>query len=92
MAEELSAKTYAERREALYGPLRRDGSFVWDSMYGDEYALASLHPVTAEFCRTLRSAAEKLGGVYARTAEVLQQADDELLAELGLPQATWQAV
>ena len=63
MAEELSAKTYAERREALYGPLRRDGSFVWDSMYGDEYALASLHPVTAEFCRTLRSAAEKLGGV-----------------------------
>ena len=92
MAEELSAKTYAERREALYGPLRRDGSFVWDSMYGDEYALASLHPVTAEFCQSLRSAAEKLGGVYARTAEVLQQADDELLAELGLPQATWQAV
>ena len=66
LAEELSAKTYAERREALYGPLRRDGRFVWDSMYGDEYALASLHPVTPEFCQSLRSAAEKLGGVLKR--------------------------
>ena len=92
VAEPRDAAAYARTREALYGPLRRDGSFVWDSMYGDEYALASLQPVTAEFCQGLRSAAEKLGGIYARTAEVLQQADDELLAELGLPQATWAAV
>ena len=92
VAEPRDAAAYARTREALYGPLRRDGSFVWDSMYGDEYALASLQPVTAEFCQGLRNAAEKLGGIYARTAEVLQQADDELLAELGLPQATWAAV
>ena len=92
VAEPWDAASYARTREALYGPLRRDGSFVWDSMYGDEYALASLQPVTPEFCQGMRSAAEKMGGIYARTAEVLQQADDELLAELGLPQATWAVV
>lgn len=83
---------YAKRREALYGPLRRNGTFTWDSMYGEEYALASVLPVTAEFCQSLRVAAEQLGSVYARTAEVLLRADDELLAELGLPEATWSAV
>lgn len=61
-------------------------------MYGDEYALASVLPVTADFCQQLRTAAECLGNVYARTAEVLMNCDDELLAELGLPAATWDAV
>ena len=61
-------------------------------MYGDEYALASVLPVTASFCQQLRTAAECLGNVYARTAEVLMNCDDELLVELGLPAATWDAV
>lgn len=91
VAEEF-ATDYVQRREALYGPLRAGGIFTWDSMYGDEYALASVLPITADFCAQLRTAAERLGGVYARTAEVLIQGDDELLAELGLPQATWPAV
>ena len=86
------ATGYARRREALYGPLRTSGIFAWDSMYGDEYALASVLPITADFCAQLRTAAECLGSVYARTAEVLMNCDDELLAELGLPEATWSAV
>ena len=90
--DEIFATDYMRRREALYGPLRTDGVFTWESMYGDEYALASVLPITTAFCQQLRTAAERLGGVYARTAEILMNCDDELLAELGLPEATWSAV
>ncbi|HWR31252.1 MAG TPA: glutathionylspermidine synthase family protein [Negativicutes bacterium] len=89
---ELPCETYAKRREELYGALRRDGIFTWDSMYGAEYALASVVPISAELHGELKQASEALGGVFARTAEVVMQAGDELLAELGLPEATWGAV
>jgi glutathionylspermidine synthase len=89
---EIFATEYMRRRENLYGPLRADGIFTWDSMYGDEYALASVLPIATDLCQQLRTAAERLGGVYARTAEILLNCDDELLAELGLPEAAWSAV
>ena len=85
-------ESYALRRENLYGELRRQGIFTWDSMYGDEYALASVFPVTGTFREELKKASEALGGVFAKTALVVMQAEDELLAELGLPEAAWDAV
>ena len=89
---ELSHLPYAERREELYGALRREGVFSWDSMYGEEYALASVYPISEELRRELAHASEALGGVFSRTAEVVMQAGDELLAELGLPEASWAAI
>lgn len=83
---------YAQRREEIYGAMRRDGIFTWDSMYGDEYALACVHPISAVFRDELRQASEQLGEVFARTAEIVMQGDDELLEELGLPEPTWGAV
>ena len=89
---ERPVDTYARQREELYGALQREGVFTWDSMYGDEYALASVLPITPKFRTELQRASEALGRVYARAAAIVMQAGDELLAELGLPEAAWAAV
>lgn len=83
---------YADRREALYGPLREEGIFTWDCMYGEEYALADLHRLDAGELQEMRSAAEALGRIYAKTVAVVQQGGPELWAELGLPEAAFGAV
>ncbi len=83
---------YAAKREALYGPIREAGIFTWDVMYGEEYALASLKPISVALRQELLRASELLGEIFACTAEVVMQGDDELLAELGLPSVTWAAV
>ncbi|MED4602100.1 glutathionylspermidine synthase, partial [Paenibacillus validus] len=57
--------TYAERREALYEPLRREGVFTWDWLYGQEYALAGLCRIRRSRLEEMRRAAEALGRVYA---------------------------
>ncbi|NOU95194.1 glutathionylspermidine synthase [Paenibacillus sp. LMG 31456] len=83
---------YADRREAIYTPLRKDGIFTWDCMYGDEYALADLYRIDKELHSRILQAAEELARIYARTVQIVQQADDALLEQLGLPQASFSAV
>lgn len=61
-------------------------------MYDEEYALASIHLVSAEFRREIAQATEHLGHIFAKTLTVLQQAEDDLLRELGIPDAALQAV
>jgi glutathionylspermidine synthase len=61
-------------------------------MYGEEYALASVLPISEGFRAELKRASEALGAIFAKTAAVVMQADDELLSNLGLPEATWAAV
>jgi glutathionylspermidine synthase len=89
--EKLSDAPYSLRREAIYGPLRQEGVFTWDCMYGEEYALADLHRIDRSLYRRILEAAEGLMRVYARTVEVVQQADDALLKELGLPSSAFAA-
>ena len=89
---DLQQIDYRQRREAFYGELRSEGVFAWDSMYGEEYALASVHEISREFREELRQASELLGAVYARTVEVVIQGGNDLLAELGVPDAAWDAV
>ncbi|GIP40333.1 glutathionylspermidine synthase [Paenibacillus sp. J31TS4] len=84
--------SYARRREALYGPLRAEGVFTWDCMYGQEYALADVYPLAEETVAELRTAAERLSRIYARAIAVVRQAPEELLGELGVPRAAWRAV
>lgn len=81
-----------DRRDALYGPLREEGIFTWDWMYGEEYALADLHLIPASFREELATATTALGRIFAKVTPVLQQADDALLLELGVPQQALQAV
>jgi glutathionylspermidine synthase len=83
---------YATRREQIYGPLKAEGVFTWDMMYGDEYALAGLQRMDRTLHRRMMEAAEGLKQIYARTVQIVQQADDVLLGELGLPHPTYAAV
>ncbi|WP_159887050.1 glutathionylspermidine synthase family protein [Paenibacillus puerhi] len=80
---------YAARRETLYEPLRRDGVFTWDRMYGEEYALADLYPISPGELAQMREAAEALGRIYAKTVSIVQQGGPPLWAELGLPAAAF---
>lgn len=83
---------YEAWRERLYGPLREEGLFTWDRMYGEEYALATMLPITERQRREIAETTERLGAIYARTVQVVKQSGEELFGELGLPEATWRAV
>lgn len=83
---------YALRREALYEPLRREGVFTWDWLYGQEYALAGLCRIRQSQLAELRRASEALGRVYARTVHIVQQGEPALWTELGLPEAAFGAL
>lgn len=83
---------YAALREQIYRPLREEGVFDWDWLYGQEYALAVPVAISRRELDDLRAATVRLGAIYARTTRVVQAGGDELLAELGLPPATYAAV
>jgi glutathionylspermidine synthase len=88
----LSEMPYPLRRETIYGQLRQDSVFTWDCMYGEEYALAGIHRIERSVHQRVMEAAEGLMTVYARTVQIVQQADDALLEELGLPRSAFAAV
>ncbi|TDF98289.1 glutathionylspermidine synthase family protein [Paenibacillus piri] len=87
-----SAVPYEARREAIYAPLRQEGVFTWDCMYGEEYALAGLYRIDRQLHSRILQAAEALTRIYARTVQIARQADDTLLEQLGLPPASFAAV
>ncbi|MEJ8545599.1 glutathionylspermidine synthase family protein [Brevibacillus borstelensis] len=84
--------SHNSERERLYGPLRAEGVFTWDRMYGEEYALADIRLVTDEFRQELSYATSQLDRVFAKAVPVLQKADDTLLLELGVPEPALRAV
>ncbi len=83
---------YAAVREEIYRPLRAEGVFTWDWLYGQEYALAVPRAIGARELADLRAATAALGRVFARTVDVVQAGPAELLAELGIPEAAHDAV
>ncbi|MBA4495343.1 glutathionylspermidine synthase family protein [Paenactinomyces guangxiensis] len=89
---DLDGQSYEFRREEIYSPLREEGTFTWDSMYNQEYALASIHAITESFRAEIAYATEKLGEIFARTIYVVQRGSNDLLKELGIPREAWQAV
>jgi glutathionylspermidine synthase len=88
----LKDLNYAKRREQIYRPLREEKVFTWDVMYGQEYALASVYPLDPALHHEIQQATACLGNIFERTVKVLQQADDRLLEELGIPGAARRAV
>ncbi|MCZ8512486.1 glutathionylspermidine synthase family protein [Paenibacillus filicis] len=88
----LTELSYAERRAKLYDPLREEGVFTWDRLYGQEYALADLHRLEESELEGMHAAAEALGRIYAKTVAVVQQGEAALWAELGLPEAAFGAL
>ncbi|MFD2170361.1 glutathionylspermidine synthase family protein [Tumebacillus lipolyticus] len=84
--------SYEVRREQIYSRLKEEGTFTWDWMYGEEYALADLHRISPAFRQEIAEATERLGAIFTKMVQVIQQGADELLAELGIPEAAWRAV
>lgn len=83
---------YNGMRKKIYAPLREEGIFTWDTMYQEEYALATIKEVTGSFIREIREAAFQLGKIFAKAARMIQTGSDELLQALGLPSETWSTV
>lgn len=79
-------------REQLYGPMRDEGVFTWDRMYGEEYALADILDISPAFREEIAVATRKLAHIFSRVVPVLQKADDSLLLELGIPDQALEAV
>lgn len=83
---------YVKWRKKIYDPLREEGLFTWDSLYGEEYALAAIHPITDHFRNEIVYATEKLGLIFHKTVKVIQGGANDLLKELGIPPRTWGAI
>ncbi|MGA8942271.1 MAG: glutathionylspermidine synthase family protein [Thermoactinomyces sp.] len=83
---------YALKRKKIYSRLNEENIFTWDTMYGQEYALATVYPMKPSLYKELQFAAEQLGKIFARTVSVVRRADDQLLKELGIPEEAFAAV
>ena len=83
---------YAERREKIYQPLREQGIFSWDFLYGQEYALASAGEILKCDRQELAYATEGLGAIFTKTIAAVQHGNDALLKELGIPAQIFGAV
>ena len=83
-------KSYQERSVELYGAIK--DVFGWQTMYQQEYALASMHSITREFREEIAHATTKLGEIYAKVINILQQADEEVLDMLGIPPEAWRTI
>ena len=77
--------TYAQRREAIYTPLRQEGVFTWDLMDGQEYALATYHLIPRSFRTEIAHATEQLGHIFTKMISVIRRGEVELLQKLGIP-------
>ncbi|MFC4077441.1 glutathionylspermidine synthase family protein [Salinithrix halophila] len=85
-------RPYEERRQLIYGPVRKEGIFTWDWCYGREYALASSLPLSPYLHRQMAEATEALGRIFSRVIGVVRRGDASLMEELGIPKAAWGAV
>ena len=83
---------YAKLREQIYGPLREQGAFSWDFLYGQEYALALPGVLVEKDRYELSYATERLGAIFAKTVSAVQRGSNKLLLELGIPRETFDAV
>lgn len=84
--------TYANRRRAIYDPIRAQGIFSWDFLYGQEYALASPGQVSQTDCTEIAYATEQLGSIFAKTISIVQAGHRNFLRELGIPAGAFDAV
>lgn len=90
----LEQTNYATKRAKIYNPMREEKIFTWDIDANDqeEFALASIYPVSKLFVSTIRTATEQLGHIFAKTVKVVQQGSEELFQELGYPRETWETL
>jgi glutathionylspermidine synthase len=82
--EEAENLKHIRRRRAFFA---RHPSF-WADLNGTEYALFDALALTPGEVADILGTASRLGHLYAKTARLLRQADDDTLRDLGLPENT----
>lgn len=85
----FSPKAHAERREKFYAPLRDK---FWPELYDMEYSLLDVYLMSREEVDEIRLATERVGKIFAKTAAMLRQADDQVLWELDFPEETYKYI
>jgi glutathionylspermidine synthase len=72
---------YHEKREQFYAQYPE----FWSDLYGGEYSLYQVLPITESTLEQLREATEVMGKVFFKTAKLLRSLPDEQLMLLGYP-------
>ncbi|WP_369411261.1 glutathionylspermidine synthase family protein [Polycladospora coralii] len=88
----MSRKSYTNNRKHIYDSIRQEGIFTWDTMYGEEYALASTYAISNAFRSEMAYATKQLGRIFHKTLQHVRLGSDQLLKELGLPRSTWPTI
>ncbi|MCL7747994.1 glutathionylspermidine synthase family protein [Halalkalibacter alkaliphilus] len=73
---------YKEKRDQFYAGL----TSFWDRLYGMEYALYDCLEITSEERDEIRAATEESYAIYKKMNQMVRQAPDETLLDLGFPQ------
>ncbi|TPH12310.1 glutathionylspermidine synthase family protein [Brevibacillus laterosporus] len=77
----LSFMNHKEKRKQFYQKIPH----YWADLYGQEYSLYDVHPVTEQEASTIRTTTTRVGHLFFKTAGLLRQIDDDLLLSLGFP-------
>lgn len=73
---------YKQKRQEFYSKYDE----FWFDLYGSEYSLYHILPLSEEKLKELRMATEKLGAIFFKTANLLRQLPNEDLIQLGIPE------
>ncbi|MGE6362488.1 glutathionylspermidine synthase family protein [Bacillus paramycoides] len=60
----------------------------WSDLYGGEYSLFHVCPITEQTMKQLQLATERMGKIFFKTARLLRELSNEQLLELGFPSAS----
>jgi glutathionylspermidine synthase len=77
-----SIKEHQQRRAQLYAAIPD----FWADLYGAEYALLDYYALTSREVEQIRTATNRIGHLYRKTAQLLRQLPDETLRLLGFHQ------
>lgn len=60
----------------------------WSNLYGQEYALFTLHEIESEEAAHIRQVTYRVGRIFSKMAKLLRKLDEDTLLELGYPKET----
>ncbi|MDX8363610.1 glutathionylspermidine synthase family protein [Cytobacillus sp. IB215665] len=74
-------KEWEIRRREFYDRIPK----FWPDMYGQEYALFDIHPLTMDEVENIRLATSHIGSIFFKIARLLRHVNNETLQQLGFP-------
>ncbi|MBE7148611.1 glutathionylspermidine synthase family protein [Bacillus mycoides] len=72
---------YIKKRKEFYS----NYPHFWSDLYGCEYSLFHVFPITEQTMKQLQVATERMGKIFFKTARILRNLSNEQLLELGFP-------